>query len=51
MTPLLQTATRLSRLLLGTLHRILRTRIVAKPAHRASQVASGIAAGGNAQGV
>ncbi|MGL3209998.1 hypothetical protein [Bradyrhizobium sp. BR 1433] len=51
MTPLPQTATRLSRLLLSMLYRILRSRIVAKPRHHASQVASNIAAGGNPLGV
>lgn len=51
MTLLLQSATRLSRLLLWTLYRILRGRIVAQPGHRASQVASAIAAAGNPLGV
>ncbi|MGX1351863.1 hypothetical protein AB7M49_005472 [Bradyrhizobium elkanii] len=51
MTPLPQTATRLSRLLLSMLYRILRSRIVAKPRHHASQVASTIAADGNPLGV
>lgn len=51
MTPLEQTATRLSRLLLWMLYRILRSRIAAKPGHRASRVASTIAAGGNPMGV
>jgi hypothetical protein len=51
MTPLPQTAARLSRLLLSMLYRILRSRIVAKPRHHASQVASTIAAGGHPLGV
>lgn len=51
MAPLPQTATRLSRLLLWTLYRILRGRIVTQPGHRASQVASAIAAAGNPLGV
>ena len=51
MTLLLQSATRLSRLLLWVLYRILRGRIVAQPGHRASQVASAIAAAGNPLGV
>ncbi|MCC8948717.1 hypothetical protein H8A97_27320 [Bradyrhizobium sp. Arg62] len=51
MTPLPQTVTRLSRLLLSMLYRILRSRIVAKPHHHAGQVASNIAAGGNPLGV
>ncbi|WP_298371932.1 hypothetical protein [uncultured Bradyrhizobium sp.] len=51
MTLLLQSATRLSRLLLWMLYRILRGRIVAQPGHRASQVASAIAAAGNPLGV
>jgi hypothetical protein len=51
MTPLPQTGPRLSRLLLSMLYRILRSRIVAKPRHHASQVASTIAAGGNPLGV
>ena len=51
MTPLPQTATRLSRLLLSMLYRILRSRIVAKPRHHASQIAWTIAAGGHPLGV
>ncbi|WP_342727610.1 hypothetical protein AAFG07_12975 [Bradyrhizobium sp. B097] len=51
MTLLLQSATRLSRHLLWTLYRILRTRTVVQAGHRASQVASAIAAAGNPLGV
>nr|WP_176422213.1 hypothetical protein [Bradyrhizobium sp. 2S1]MCK7672238.1 hypothetical protein [Bradyrhizobium sp. 2S1] len=50
MRSLPQTATHLSRLL-RTLYRILRSRIVTRPGHRASQVASAIAASGNPLGV
>lgn len=45
------TATRFSRLLLWVRYRILRTGIVTQPGHRASQIASGIAASCNPQGV
>ncbi|UGY16516.1 hypothetical protein [Bradyrhizobium septentrionale] len=51
MRSLPQTATQLSRLLLRTLYRILRSWIVTRPGHRASQIASAIAASGNPLGV
>lgn len=51
MTLLLQSATRLWRLLLRTLYRMLRGRIVVQPGHRASQVAAAIAEAGHPVGV